>query len=239
MKMVKLVLCGLTAVATMASAFVMAEGEGVRANVRPGVRQAAQRPAVREAVARPAVRQVPPERREQFKENHPNLPERRQEAAGKVVEGRTNRQAARIQHGIEKGFLTEDEVTKLKAQQTEIASFVETCKEDGKFTPAEFKQVQTMFNQASGAIFGEKHDTDGKQMPVLRLGKDVFLNDDIAKALTDGTIQKQDARAMAKDFHRIMELKRILSTADLTDAQRSDLQEEFATLLGKYFHKAE
>jgi hypothetical protein len=151
------------------------------------------------------------------------------------VDRREERQAQRIERGIEKGYLTQDEIDKLQAQQNEIATTEAAFKSDGKLTRAEHRKLQKMLNKASECIWAEKHDQEGKQMPVFRLGKNIFAKDSLTQQLQSSDITAQQAKALMKDFHRTVQLKRELSTKDLTAEERAKLQGEYNDLLNKYF----
>ena len=181
------------------------------------------------------------DRREDVRDrlNAPRTPAEREQARENSVDRRENRQDKRIEHGIAKGYLTPDEAAKLQAQQASIAAMEESFKGDGKLTPNEFKQLQQALGEASRSIWAEKHDSEGNQMPVYRLGKDVRVNDDVAGKLADGTLSKEEARAYAKDFHQMLALKHRLATADLSAAERARLQAQYNDLLNRYFFLVE
>ncbi len=107
-------------------------------------------------------------------------------------------------------------------------------KSDGKVTRPEAQQLRSALNDASLDIWTEKHDTDGKQMPVYRLGKDVRLNADIAAKLADDNLSKADARKFLGDFHSLVEMKKKLN-GSLSDGERATLQAQYNQMLGLYF----
>ena len=156
----------------------------------------------------------------------------------KAIDNRQSYQSKRIEHGIKKGYLTSEEIDKLQSQQNAIADLETQFKSDGKLTKEEFRQLQTELNEASRCIWGEKHDTDGNQMPAYRLGKNVFAKDDFARKMADENLSKEEARAMLRDFRRATELKRLLA-GDLEDGDRARLQAEYNDLLNKYFEVRE
>ncbi|MBA4387697.1 MAG: hypothetical protein C0404_06930 [Verrucomicrobia bacterium] len=168
------------------------------------------------------------------KEDREKKKEELQAKGEKIVDNRQDRQEKRIEHGITKGYLTEDEVKKLEAQQKSIGDMESSFKADGKLTKDEFKTLQKELNEASAAIWAEKHDTDGKQMPAFRFGKNVFAKADLTAKLASGEISGADAKAIAKDFRRMMELKRALS-GELSADERAKLQAEYDKLLNQYF----
>lgn len=153
----------------------------------------------------------------------------------KEVDRREARQAKRIEHGIKRGALTPEEVETLNKQQQNIASLESSLKGDGKLTRDEAKQLNEALNTASRNIWGEKHDTDGKQLPAYRLGDNVFAKDEFSKKMADPNLSKEDARKLTHDFHRLTSLKRSLAADDLTAEQRAKLQNEYNDLLNKYF----
>jgi len=157
--------------------------------------------------------------------------ERRQES----VDKRQEFQAKRIQHGINKGYLTTDEIAKLDAQQKQIATMEEQFQGDGKLSKDETRDLRQELDTASHCIWAEKHDTDGNQMPVYRLGKNIYAKDTLTAQLADENLSRTDARALLTDFRRTAELKRTMATADLSDAERAKLQAEYDALLNKYF----
>ncbi len=156
-------------------------------------------------------------------------------AREKEVDARQANQARRIEHGIKNGSLTPDEVSKLEAQQKSIADMEAKFEGDGKLSRSECKQLNQELNTASRCIFAEKHDTEGNQMSVYRLGKNVKLNSDVAQKLEDPNLSKADARAFTHDFHHLMELKHALGTKELSDARRAEMQKQYNDLLNKYF----
>ncbi len=185
-----------------------------------------------EAIAdRDAKKAEAEEAREAMKEESQ---EKAQERRENVVEKRENNQAKRIQHGINKGYLTEDEVKKLEAQQASISTLEDSFKSDGKLSGSEFKQLQEEMNTASHCIWGEKHDTDGNQMAAYRFGKNVFAKDSLTAKLSDENLSGAEAKAITKDFRKMMDLKKSLS-GDLSDAERAKLQAQYDDLLNQYF----
>jgi hypothetical protein len=176
--------------------------------------------------ARDKLRDLTPEQREKGREN--------------AVDKHEANQAKRIEHGIKNGSLTPDELAKLESQQAAIKAMEAKFEGDGKLTRSEFKELQEALNVASRCIFAEKHDTEGFQMPVYRLGRNVRLNPDVAQKLADDNLGKADARAFAKDFHRMLWAKHQLATdKDLSADQRAKLQAEYNDLLNKYFYLVE
>jgi hypothetical protein len=151
------------------------------------------------------------------------------------VDKRQDNQTRRIQHGIKKGYLTPSEVSKLESQQKAIADMESSFKSDGKLTRDEVKSLRSALNEASRCIWAEKHDTEGNQMPTYRFGKNVFAKDDLTAKLQDENLSAAEAKALAKEFHHILALKRRLSTDDLSEEQRAKLQAEYDELLNKYF----
>ena len=153
-----------------------------------------------------------------------------------ATEKRQDRQEKRIEQGIKKGYLTPDEISKLNTQQKNIESMQQQFKSDGKVTRPEAQQLRSALNDASLDIWTEKHDTDGKQMPVYRLGKDVRLNADVAAKLADDNLSKADARKFLGDFHSLVEMKKKLS-GSLADGERATLQAQYNQMLGLYFSR--
>jgi chromosome segregation ATPase len=152
-----------------------------------------------------------------------------------VVDRREDRQERRIEHGVKNGSLTPDEVAKLQAQQNSIAGLEASLKGDGRLTPAEFRQLNQELNEASRCIFAEKHDAEGYQMPVYRLGKNVTLNDAVAQKLANPDLTRGEARELARDFQHLLALKHRLAAEQLTDEQRARLQAAYDALLNQYF----
>lgn len=158
----------------------------------------------------------------------------RSEKSNEVTENRQTRQEKRIEQGVKKGYLTPDEIAKLNTQQKNIESMQQQFNGDGKITRDESKQLRSALNDASLDIWTEKHDTDGKQMPVYRLGKDVRLNADVAAKLANDNLSKADARKFLGDFHALVDLKKKLN-GSLSDAERTTLQAHYNQMLGQYF----
>ncbi len=211
-KIVTLVMIAASMV--LAASLAYWEEEAKPALVRP---RRVVKPAVRQNRAEPGVR---PKVGEQVRENR--------------VDRREANQERRIKHGIKKGYLTPDEVTKLEAEQKGIADLKAGFKADGKVSVDEMKQLRTALNTASVHIWSEKHDTDGKQMAAYRLGKNIFAKSEFT-AHTAGDLTGTQAKQIAKDFHKMLALKRSLATQELTPEERAKQQAAYDELLNKYF----
>ncbi len=157
------------------------------------------------------------------------------EKHGAVVDKRENNQSKRIQHGINKGYLTPDETKSLQDQQQKIAAMESTYKSDGKLTKDECGQLKDALNVASANIWAEKHDTDGKQMASYRLGKNVYAKDSLTSQLSNQNMSGADAKALTGDFKKMLALKTSLANDNLSAETIAQKQAEYDTLLNKYF----
>jgi len=165
----------------------------------------------------------------------PKNEQKREASREKQVDRRQDRQEKRIEHGVEKGYLTNDEVAKLESQQKQIADLEQSYKTDGKLSRDECKDLNKALNDASAQIWAQKHDTEGNQMPVYRLGKNVFAKDDLTSKIENDNISSGEAKQALKDFHETLRLQKALSTEDLSPEQRAVMQSKFNGLLNQYF----
>ena len=197
-----------------------------------------------ERVAKAKERQKEKEaRKEETKENKTDAEAKkaendssRTEKSNDITEARQARHERRIEKGIKKGYLTPDEIEKLNVQQKNIESMQQQFKGDGNISRDESKQLRNTLNDASLDIWTEKHDADGKQMPVYRLGKDVRLNADVAAKLANDNLSQADARKFLGDFHSLGEMKKKLN-GSLSDKESAQLQDHYNSLLTLYFSK--
>ncbi len=153
----------------------------------------------------------------------------------RMVEMRQVNQARRIEHGVRRGYLTADELAKLDGEQKALADMATRFREDQKLTRDEMVQLRTALNQASIHIWAEKHDTEGNQMPVYRLGKTVFAKNELTSILQQDDLSGAQARQLIRDFHRTLCLRHKLATADLSAEERAKFQAEYDDLLNRYF----
>ena len=65
---------------------------------------------------------------------------------------------ARIQQGVRSGELTRAEAARLKAREADIRQDKRAAKADGVVTPGERHEIRKDQNQASRAIYRQKHD---------------------------------------------------------------------------------
>ncbi len=152
-----------------------------------------------------------------------------------VVDKRQDNQSKRIQHGVNKGYLTPDEAKGLQDQQQKITAMESTYKADGKLTKAECGQLKDALNVASANIWAEKHDTVGKQMPAYRLGKNVTAKDSLTSQLSNQNMTGAEAKALTGDFKNMLDMKRSLSADDLSADVRAKKQADYDALLNKYY----
>ena len=154
---------------------------------------------------------------------------------GAMVDKREANQEKRIEQGIKKGQITDDEETKLKGLETNITTLEGNFKADGKLSKDEVSQLKKALNEASLQIWSERHDTEGNQKPVVRLGKDVFATDALTTKLESPNLTKDDAKSFLTDFKKLVNIKRRLGKENLPPDQRTELQTEYNNLLNKYF----
>ena len=190
-----------------------------------------------------------------LRENHPELHERimrhmrenraniggrataenREQHRESYVDKREAHQQKRIDHGIQKGYLTGEETQKLQNMEKQIADSEASFKSDGKLSKDETKQLRDMLDQASVQIWSEKHDTEGNQMPTYRFGKNVFAKDDFTSKLENSNMTGAEARATMKEFREESAIKRRLANDNLSIQERADLQAKYNEFLNKYF----
>ncbi len=151
------------------------------------------------------------------------------------VDKRQDNQEKRIQHGIDKGYLTPEETKSLKDEQQKISDMESSYKSDGKLTGDEMKSLRGELNVASANIWAEKHDTDGNQMAAYRFGKNVFAKDSFTSQMANQNMTGADAKALTSDFRKMMGLKNSLANDNLSAEARAQKQSEYDTLLNKYF----
>jgi hypothetical protein len=155
----------------------------------------------------------------------------RQEA----VDHREKNQARRIHNGVKHGQLTPEEIDKLDAQEKALSDAEAKFKSDGKLTRDESRQLQKQLNEASEQIWASRHDTEGNQRSVVRLGKEVVARDDLTQRIESGELAGPEARKFAADFRKMIAMKKRLSGDDLSDEQRAKVQDEYDEMLGNYF----
>ncbi len=151
------------------------------------------------------------------------------------ADAREARQAHRIHEGIKHGQLTPDEVKKLQSQEDSLTAMHAKFNSDGKLTKDESKQLEGALNDASLQIWAQRHDTEGNQKTVSRLGNDVFAKDDITQQIESGQMTHAQAQQFLTEFRQMTNLKRRLSSDNLSDDDRQKLQQQYDDYLNKYF----
>lgn len=185
--------------------------------------------------AKEEAREASKEKRAAEKEKHE---EQRDQRVDGIANKRHARQARRIEDGIMHGNLTQDELSKLRGQQSRIEALRKAFTADGNVTKEEASQLRSHLNEASAAIFAEKHDTQGKARRVLGFGHSIVLKQDVADRLASGALSRQDARGFLADFRELTYTKWRLSSEDMSATERAKTQERYNLLLNTYFvHK--
>ena len=72
-------------------------------------------------------------------------------------------------------------------------------------------------------------------MAAYALGKNVFAKDEVTAKLADPNLPRREARVFVTDFGRMLEIKGVLATKDLSDVDRKAYQGEYDALLNTYF----
>ncbi len=180
--------------------------------------------------------------REASKEKRAAEKEKHEEHRGQRVDGnaqmRHARQARRIEDGIMHGNLTQDELSKLRGQQSRIEALRKAFTADGKVTKEEASQLRSQLNDASAAIFAEKHDAQGKAKGFFGFGHSIVLKQDVADRLASGALSRQEARGFLDDFRELSYTKWRLSSEEMSATERAKTQERYNLLLNTYFaHK--
>jgi hypothetical protein len=179
------------------------------------------------------------EAREAFKEKRAADKEKHEEQRDQRVDGhakmRHARQVRRIEDGIMHGNLTQEELSKLRGQQSRIEALRKAFTADGKVTKEEASQLRSQLNDASAAIFAGKNDAQGKAKGVFGFGHSIVLKQDVADRLGSGALSRKDARGFLADFRELTYTKWRLSSEDMRAAERATTQERYNLLLNSYF----
>lgn len=142
------------------------------------------------------------------------------------VNKRQRNQRRRIAQGIRSGSLTKDELHTLMQGERQLAKLEHEYKSDGVLTVAERKDLHQELNQLSKQIFAEKHDAD--HQPRLRAA--------VQAKLQEAKLSGADARELAAQGKRLLEIKRILGgPKKLDQGEREALEEEFDSLADNLF----
>ncbi|MBF0244053.1 MAG: hypothetical protein HQL31_02105 [Planctomycetes bacterium] len=180
---------------------------------------------------------VPGEKAKAPKREKKTEQEKITKAEKKTVDERQSNQEKRIQEGIEKGRLTEDETEKLKGMEKSIEDAEAGFREDGKLSRDESRQLQKMLNEASAQIWAEKHDGEGTHADASKSGKHAGLAASLAAKLESGEVSGKEAREMLKGVKGAAEIKRRLSNEELSEGDRSKLQNKYDAFRSKYFEE--
>jgi hypothetical protein len=151
------------------------------------------------------------------------------------VDKREANQQKRIDHGVQKGYLTAEETQKLQGMEKAIAETEASFKSDGKLSKDEMKTLHDMLDQASVQIWAEKHDTEGNQMATYRFGKNVFAKDTFTSKIENSNMTGAEARALMKEFREASAAKRRLANDNLSVQERSDLFAKYDYFINQYF----
>jgi hypothetical protein len=183
----------------------------------------------------PGQQQAGAQQNEDHQQAREQRRQKREENRREHEEKREARQQRRIEQGVKHGELTKDELSKLQKQEDGLKSLRKQFESDGKLSKDEGKTLNQALDDASAQIWAQRHDTEGNQKNVVRLGKDVFAKDEITRRIESGEMSHADARAFLDELHHMVNLKRRLASDDLSDQQRGELQGQYNDLLNKYF----
>ena len=151
------------------------------------------------------------------------------------IDKREATQERRIEQGVKQGQLTAEETAKLRGIEDNILSMEAQFRSDGSISREEARKLGRALKDASLQIWAERHDSEGVQKPVIRLGKNVFALDELTDKIESGQMTRADARKFLGDFRKMANIKRRLSADTLTEEQRARLQSEYNQLLNVYF----
>jgi ABC-type iron transport system FetAB ATPase subunit len=94
-------------------------------------------------------------------------------------------------------------------------------------------------NEASTAIWAEKHDRDGKQLNAQAFGKNVYAKDSLLQRVSDPNLSGGEAKRIVADYRKMLVTKKRLREDDLSSAERAKLEGEYNGLLNQYFEVRE
>ena len=121
----------------------------------------------------------------------------------------------RIRHGIKSGALTQEEAAGLIATQKEIHGMKVEAKSDGKVTKDERIEIHKAVRDQSKAIYREKHDEEGKQLPKPDPKKTPGVTtrqhiqkDRIGQGIKSGEVTKGEAKMLIGGQKKIRAMKR-------------------------------
>ena len=158
----------------------------------------------------------------------------------RVYKKRSRTQKGRIRSGVKDGSLTRKEAGKLVRQQKRINRARVRMASDGKLTAKEKTRLQHMQNRASGSIFRQRHDKDGKMGPVPKDPKTGNLGVNqrqrnqhrrIVQGIRKGSLTKEEAKGLISKERELAKLERELKADGvLTKEERQQLHKQLGDL---------
>lgn len=130
---------------------------------------------------------------------------------------------------------TEAEAAQMLAQQQALTVLAPAFAGEGQVKAADQKQLRELMQQASAALFAEQHDEHNTPGADWRYGSSVVLKPAFGQRLQSTVFLKAEARTYCRDFTRLVEIHQLLGTDRATADQRGPLQDEYDTLLTRYF----
>lgn len=132
------------------------------------------------------------------------------------IHNRQERQAKRIQKGVQSGELTNHEQKKLAREERRIQREKKEARSDGVMTGQERRKIERMQDKASADIYRMKHD-DGATRQDNQA-------DRIKQGVQSGELTRHEARTLRKE-ERIIDRRRenMMSDGKLTEGERERL----------------
>ena len=131
------------------------------------------------------------------------------------IDARERYQLIRIRHGIADGSLTPEEARGLLAGERAIHEMERAAKSDGKVTIGERQDLHKALTRMSAAIYKQRHDDEGKQLPPLppTAVPGVTVRQTVQKArivqgVKSGELTKGETKALLGGQKKIQHMKR-------------------------------
>jgi hypothetical protein len=159
------------------------------------------------------------------------------------VNARQDNQHDRIAHGVGNGQLTREEFKDVAGTQKDIRQQEREYKSDGTFTKDERKDIHQEMNQASKAIYQEKHDAEtrggvppaepkkpGTHSPGVNARRD-SQEDRIIHGILSGELTRKETLSLAQKEARLASIeKKMKQDGSLTVEERARLNQYLTEL---------
>lgn len=144
-------------------------------------------------------------------------------------------QAQVVEYAVRHGQLNAAEQRKIRSVMTRIEKMLEKSRQNGRMSVNEAQRIRQELSRAYRLIWFLRRNRNGKEQPVMFLGRRIVLRPEFRKKYDAGALDQKEMGRILQSYYSACRIREQMRTTGLKPDHRARLEKECFALLSEYF----